>query len=118
MTEEEHDQAKLAALDALSAAISSMTCADSKIREFSASMFMLMDQPGSLKDWKFEGDHKVLIPDGSQAITETHRQVTYPSFEELRRVVHSRREAEQKHKDALAELSRLGHPLYNLPEAP
>ena len=111
MTEEDHNDAKLKALDALSAAIREIACADSKISSLSGAMRSIMDQPAYLADWKFEGDDKVLIPDGSQAITPTHRQVTYPSYEEIRRVVLSRREAEKKHKDALAELARLGHPL-------
>ena len=45
----------------------------------------------------------MLIPDG-----ETHVQVTYPTYEEIRRAVLSHREAEQRRKQALDDLARLG----------
>ena len=64
-----------------------------------------------MAEWKFEGDDKVLIPHGSHAITSSHRQVTYPSYEEIRRVVLSRREAKQKIQEASDELARLGVPI-------
>ena len=93
MTEEDHNAAKLSALNALSAATREITCAESKVSKISGSLNSIVNQPGHMNNWKFEDDDKVLIPDGSQAITSTHQVVTYPSYQEIRRVVLSRREA-------------------------
>ena len=48
MTEEDRNAAKLAALEVLSSANREMACADSKIREMSACLYTIVEQPGSM----------------------------------------------------------------------
>ena len=97
MTQEEHNVARLDALESLSKANQDIACADSKIQSYRSAFQRLNDRART--DHVFEGDGTIL-PDDTL--------FEYPSPEELRRVLTCRLDALKQRQAAREKLTSLG----------